>query len=439
MGASAQHSVLLVAFHFPPAAIGSGHLRTLGFARYLPAAGWDPIVLTARPIAYPRTSPIVDGVIPEGCRIVRTFALDARRHFGVAGRYPAWLARPDRWQSWWPSAVWHGLQLIRRHQVRAIWSTYPIMTAHCIASTLHRITGLPWVADFRDPVSVSATGAAHSTAQDLLRWERKVMQRATAVTFTAPGAMQESATRYPAAAPRMNVIENGYDERAFIDLPSSRPLAGRPLTLVHSGLLYPDGRNPAPFLAALARLRHCGTASAQTLRVVLRASGTEPDYQAEVDRLGLQDMVTLGAAVSNRDALVEQARADGLLLFQGARFNAQIPAKLYEYLRVGRPVFALVDPTGNTAAVLRDIGVATLAPFDDVGAITASLADFLESVRSGTAPLADPQVVARHSRAVGAAKLAEVLDRLTAEAPPGGEPAPSARRRNAHPSNARAP
>ena len=60
-------AVLVIAFHFPPAAMGSGHLRTLGFARYLPEFGWDPIVLSAMALAYPRTAPVAAGVIPEGC------------------------------------------------------------------------------------------------------------------------------------------------------------------------------------------------------------------------------------------------------------------------------------------------------------------------------------------------------------------------------------
>jgi hypothetical protein len=120
----------MIAYHFPPAAMGSGHLRTLGFARYLPALGWDPIVLSARSLAYPRTAPMDDEAIPPGCRVSRSLAFDARRHFGIGGKYPAFLAQPDRWASWWPSAVLQGLRIIRRQQVRAIWSTYPIMTAH---------------------------------------------------------------------------------------------------------------------------------------------------------------------------------------------------------------------------------------------------------------------------------------------------------------------
>lgn len=105
-----DNSVLLIAYHFPPAAMGSGHLRTLGFARYLPASGWHPVVLSACAMAYPHTAPVDAGVIPHDCPVHRALAFDARRHFGIAGRYPGFLAQPDRWRSWWLAAVWQGLR-----------------------------------------------------------------------------------------------------------------------------------------------------------------------------------------------------------------------------------------------------------------------------------------------------------------------------------------
>ena len=409
-------AVLMIAFHVPPAAMGSGHLRTLGFARYLPASGWDPVVLSARALAYPRTAPLAVDAIPQDCMVRRTLAFDARRHFGIGGRYPGVLAQPDRWASWWPSAVWQGLRIIRRHQVRAIWSTYPIMTAHCIARTLSGITGLPWIADFRDPVSSSVEAANPYSVASQQHWERRVLQDAARVVFTTPGALRTYAMRYPAAHTegRLAVIENGYDEAAFAGLPKPPSQAGRPLVLVHSGLLYADGRNPAPFFAALARLQAAGTLGAADIHVVLRASGSEATYAHEIERLRLGGMVTLAPPFSNREALEEQARADALLLFQGGRFDCQIPAKLYEYLRMGRPIFALVGEHGDTAAVLRSTDSAELVPIDDVDAIATRLPAFLRALREGQAPVAAVATVAGYARSAGAARLAGMLDGVAA-------------------------
>jgi len=408
-------AVLVIAFHFPPAAMGSGHLRTLGFARYLPEFGWDPIVLSAMALAYPRTAPVAAGVIPEGCEVHRALALDARRHFGIGGKYPGFLAQPDRWISWWPAAVSQGLRLIRRHQARAIWSTYPIMTAHCIARTLSGITKLPWIADFRDPVTSSVEAQNPFSVASQQRWERRVLRDAKRTVFTTPGAMRDYAERYPEAGRggRLSVIGNGYDETVFVDLPRvPPPMDGRPLVLLHSGLLYPEGRDPVPFFNALARLKTAGLVGPALLKVVLRASGWEGRYQRDIDSLGIADIVSLAPPVGNREALVEQATADGLLLFQGSRFDRQIPAKVYEYLRIGRPVLALVGPDGDTASVLRDVGGAVIAPAGDVAAITQHLSGFVLALRDGQAPRTRPEVVSRYSRRGGTALLAGLLDQV---------------------------
>lgn len=406
-------SVLMVAFHFPPAAMGSGHLRTLGFARYLPEFGWDPIVLSARALAYPRVASTTPGIIPEGCEVHRALAFDARRHFAIKGKYPGMLAQPDGWASWWPAAVLQGLRIIRRHHVRAIWSTYPIMTAHCIARTLSRFTRLPWVADFRDPVSSSVEAENPFSVASQQRWEHRVLRDAARTVFTTPGALHDYAERYPGADRngRLSFIGNGYDEAAFTDLPADPPpRAGRPLLLVHSGLLYPDGRDPVPFFHAIAQLKARGVAGPAHVQVILRASGWEARYQQDVDRLGIADIVTLAPPVNNREALIEQASADGLLLFQGSRFDRQIPAKVYEYLRIGRPVFALVGSAGDTASVLRATGGAMLAPLEDVASIALQLSGFIRALGGESVLRASPEVVAGHSRRAGAASLARLLD-----------------------------
>lgn len=407
----------MVAFHFPPAAMGSGHLRTLGFVRHLPDLGWKPIVLSARAGAYPCVDVASDQLIPRDCEVRRAFALDAGRHLAINGKYPGFLAKPDRWISWWPSAVWQGLRLIRQHQVDAIWSTYPVMSAHRIAYTLSRLAGVPWIADFRDPVasSVSSVNAFALASQKSV--ERRVLERARKTVFTTSSALHGYAVEYPAAFEqgRMSVIPNGYDEAAFAGFPamSRRPPVARPLQFVHSGLLYPDGRSPVPFFTALANLRTSGALADGEVRVVLRASGSESLYANEIHRLGLDETVVLAPAIPNQEALREQAEADALLLFQGERFDRQIPAKVYEYLRIGRPILALVGRDGDTAALLRDTGGAQQVSMEDVPAIEDGLAGFLRALREQKAPVADMNVVRRYSRAAGAASLAGLLDQAT--------------------------
>ena len=57
--------VLMVAFHYPPCMGSSGLQRALKFSRYLRDVGWEPIILSASPNAYPKTSNDQMDEIPE--------------------------------------------------------------------------------------------------------------------------------------------------------------------------------------------------------------------------------------------------------------------------------------------------------------------------------------------------------------------------------------
>src|SRR6266478_280354 len=67
--------VLMVAYHYPPFGGGSGIHRTLKFSRYLSEYGWQPIVLTISPHAYPLREKAQHSV-PAGVVTARAFALD---------------------------------------------------------------------------------------------------------------------------------------------------------------------------------------------------------------------------------------------------------------------------------------------------------------------------------------------------------------------------
>jgi hypothetical protein len=145
--------VLMIAYHFPPLAGSSGIQRTLRFVQHLPSLGWQPIVLSAQARAYEHTSNDLESQIPEGTAVRRAFALDTARHLALGGRHAQFMARPDRWVSWKFDGVRQGMRLIREFKPQVLWSTYPIATAHVIGAELHRRSGIPWIADFRDPMA----------------------------------------------------------------------------------------------------------------------------------------------------------------------------------------------------------------------------------------------------------------------------------------------
>jgi len=404
--------VLMVAFHFPPLIGSSGIQRTLRFAQHLPEFGWEPAVLSAHERAYPQTAGESVREIPRNLEVRRAFALDTARHLAVSGVFPRWLALPDRWWSWSLGAVPAGLRLVRTFKPDVLWTTYPIATAHLIGAALHRLTGIPWVADFRDPMAQDDYPADRLTHRAFEWIERRTLNACTKAIFTAPGALRLYAERYPELpASRLGIIENGYDEASFAGLEAQAPQVGeRPLTLVHSGTVYSSERDPRPLFAALGELLRAGAISGRSLNIVLRASGND-HYLSELVRAeGIQEIVSLQPAIAYRAALKEMQQSDGLLVLQAANCNYQVPAKLYEYLRARRPILALTDPLGDTAAVLRAAGVDSIAPLDYKEAIRRTFVAFLEQLRARRAPLPSEAAVAACSRRARTAQLAAILD-----------------------------
>jgi len=408
----------MVAFHYPPFQGGSGVHRTLKFSRYLPECGWQPIVLSANPKAYPRVSDRQLREISPGAVVERVFALDTARHLSIGGRYSRFTALPDQWITWWLGAVSRGLGLVRRYRPDVLWSTYPIATAQLIGLTLHRLTGLPWIADFRDSMTEDNYPRDAWSRRTYIWIEERVVRHAARLVFTAASTRRMYLDRYKdLPEDRCVLIPNGYDEEDFAEIISTNGLQYSPkrmIRLLHAGLIYTDDRDPRAFFRALSRLKKAGRVEADSVAIDLRASGAESYYASLLSQLTIGDIVKLLPAVPHREALQECADADGLLLFQAASCNHQIPAKVYEYLRLGKPVLALTPIEGDTAKLLLEVGGATIVDLADEERIYHAIPQFLASLRNRTHALPDPEKAARYSRKHQTFQLAACLSELVA-------------------------
>jgi len=421
-GRGERPSVLMTAFHFPPMKGSSGVHRTLGFARHLRACAWQPVILTAGRSAYPVIDEREMRLVPEGVTIERGVALDAARHLSLAGRYPDFLAVPDRWSSWALGGFIAGRAAIRRHRPRLIWSTYPIATAHVVAGRLARAMKLPWIADFRDPMVERnpRTGeyapASPALRKSRLRIERLCVEHADALVFCTEGARRICIERYPdARTDHWHVISNGFEEAHFAELATRTPVRRTgPVTLLHSGTVYltPD-RDPTPFFRAVAACKQRGVISGARLRILLRAPGNAETLGASIAAHGIDDIVHIESSLPYLDALAEMQAVDGLLLFQGYTSNPAIPAKLYEYLRAGRPILALVDGDGESAALLRRLGTGRLAPIEDADGIERELSEFLADLATGKSAALPGETIRRYSRAALTAELADLFNAIS--------------------------
>jgi glycosyltransferase involved in cell wall biosynthesis len=285
--------------------------------------------------------------------------------------------------------------------------------------TLQRLTGLPWVADFRDSMTEADYPRDQLTRRSYLWIEKQTVRRASRVIFTAPSTKQMYRDRYPQLpTDRWMVINNGFDEEDFAGLDRLPVLSGsnrHATRLLHAGVIYPEERDPRPFFRALSRLKMDGSINANTAVIDLRASGSEGYYAAMLKELKIDDIVRLLPALPYRKALEDCAAADALLLFQAESCNHQIPAKAYEYLRLGKPIFALTPGGGDTARLLEEVGGATIVDLAQEEEIYRALPEFLVSLKDSTHATPDVQRASRYSRKYQAFQLSQCLSEVLSQ------------------------
>lgn len=393
-------SILYVAYHYPPILGSSGVHRTVAISRYLAEQNWNTTILTASIKAYDNWSKEQFSFIPNEVKVIRAFARNTANSFSFRGKYLSWMALPDNWQSWIIGGVLSGLKHIVKNKPNIIVSTYPIASAHIIAYILHKMTGIPWVADLRDPMAQEGY-PSNIVKKKVFHWiEKKIVKHCAKVIVTTKGAKALYQKRFfDHSAQLWKVIPNGFDAKMFegLEIPN-RDINDKKIVLLHSGLIYPSERDPQCLFNAIAQLHEQGVITSENFELKLRATGHDHLFLPQLTQLGINKLVTLHPSIDFKDALKEMHAVDGLLLLQAENCNYQIPAKAYEYIKVQKPILALTPEEGDTGQLLVETRLATIAPLDDTSQIIKALNTFLEVVSEPNKPVLNESVLYSYSR-----------------------------------------
>lgn len=419
-----QRRVLVVAFHYPPDNASTGVLRTLKFTQYLVRHGWLSDVLSVGDTHYVNRDDNLSRQIPETTTVYRTRATDIKKTFSIGGVYPGILEIPDRYWPWIRTAYRKGLEILDSGEYSALYATYPIASALIAGWLLKRRTGLPLIVDFRDPWVEESMPFVNRRIEGYL--ERKVISHADRVICNTPAMHASFIKRYPGVPPEKFVtITNGYDEPDFAGL---EPMPIEKFEVLYPGVIDRENRDPEPLLAAIAVCIERGWIPRDNMQMTFLGCGPyghHPKFRSDVERFGLKDVVSVTEQrIPYQDALRRLAGADVVAVLSeplgtGKDADAlrrwthmQVPAKVYEYLRLGRPILALVS--GGAVAEL--LGATqrghTVAPLG-----TDRIAEILRDLYQGRSstiavPAHAPSDIVVYNRENLTARLAEELNKL---------------------------
>lgn len=422
--------VLIITYYWPPSA-GSGVQRWLKFAKYLPEFGWEPVIFTPEnPDFELRDESLLKEIPPQtevlkfpiwepygifrklkGEKLGDTSKVLEKKEKSILDQVGislrANLLVPDPRMFWVRPSVKFLKDLVEQGQFQAVITTGPPHSMHLIGRNIKRKTGIPWLADFRDPWSqwefLDALPMIKPVRNIHKKLEMSILKEADVITTISPTFQDDFQTL---AHRKIHLLTNGFDPS---DMPENWsedvPDPGE-LEIVYTGVID-SIRNPIPFLEAMqavfensdkpVKLRFVGKVSEQVQQFI-----DKDEWRR--DHVGLEGYVAHEAVFT----YYQKAHLLLLILTDTKNAKGNIPGKLFEYMATGRTILALGDPNGDAAKILKKASAGWVFAHSDTSGIQAFLQEFNPSIDFSVS-----DSVAQYSRKQLTQQLAELLDAKT--------------------------
>ncbi len=369
--------VLIITYYWPPTG-GSGVQRWLKMSKYLPSLGWQPVIYTPsnpeRSMTdgtllkdIPPQAEILTHKILEPYTIFKAFLGKKNKDTGTGAvnpingsankslkmRISLWIRAnlfiPDPRITWLRPSVKFLTKYLKEHPVDAIVTTGPPQSMHLIGRELHRITGIKWIADFRDPWTrifyfkhLPLTKASH---RKHLQLEKKVLLEADkVVTVTRPIVDELKGIIRDGGGDRSKVqlIPNGYDEADYTEKVPQDEL----FTILHTGLFDANG-NPLKLWKVLKGLCDKDPQFNSLMRLELIGK-CDKEVLSSIEAAGLEEHLVIKGYRPHNEVNLRQQAAHALILplRKEPESVGILTGKFPEYIAVGHPIIAF-GPKGS--------------------------------------------------------------------------------------------
>lgn len=334
-------AVLIVAMLYPPDPY-SGAARPHRFSKYLRRLGYQVDVIAGGTRSRCVNADNVYRVQAQYLHLPEPSLLE------IAVRVTLF---PNDWGfEWVPRVIRVAEQW--RGESRLIISTSPPLTNHLAALWAKKKFGWRWIADFRDPLVGNPYRAERTRKVDEYV-ERLFFRNADAVIANTDPVAEMWRIRYPKWREKIETLWNGFDPEDGLQ---AVPVPSRPYRVYrHVGAIYGD-RYPHLLLNSLQRLIESGRCDISALHLEMigfcDAPRTWPDTQMSWFKC---DGVEVAKAEADRLA----AESDGLILLDATKSKTplQLPAKIFDYVRIGRPILVCTLPDSPADRVLSRSGI----------------------------------------------------------------------------------
>ncbi len=368
--------VLIITYYWPPGG-GAGVQRWLKFVKYLPEFDWEPIVYVPENPEYTAIDNSLEKDIPPGTKVIKTkvwepyelykkfvglkkedkinsaFLSEKKKPQGIenmAVRIRGNFFIPDARKFWIKPSVKFLTKYLEQYPVDVIVSTGPPHSLHLIACKLQQKTGLPWIADFRDPW----TQISYYKDLKLSTWadrrhkklEKKILAGADRILVVSGGMKEEFNKIYHRD---YKVITNGFDTE---DIPSENIIPDTKFSIAHIGTLA-KSRNPELLWKVMEEIANNDPRFKQDLEIKL-VGKVDIDVLDMIKSHELEDNLKLIPYLPHDKVILEQHKSAVLLLLIHNTPKAKqiLTGKIFEYLSAKRPILCIGPEDGDAAKII---------------------------------------------------------------------------------------
>ena len=357
---------------------GSGIQRAVRFVQNLADSDWEPIVLTVSRWGNDLENPDWEKHIPPGMKVYRVFSLDPFRFLNLLRRNKPSadestaaergadkqklslaeilkniyyrLSIPDKAVWWVVLAVICGLFIIIKHRPDLIFSTSGPYGTSLAALLLKKISGLKWIAEFRDPWAANDNRYNNNTRRRIeTSMEQSCLRNASGIIATTEATTEEFRRRTPSGGCSIfTTITNGFQKSDF-DGCETAP-GGTVMQIVYTGMFYGE-RTPEYFFEGMRKACLVKRDLADKIHLTIAGTMGKEHIKLAADP-PLDRMITILPYCSHDKVLELLKSSHVLFLMLSGGEKDIIAAKLFEYLAARRWIFATV-PEGINADLIR--------------------------------------------------------------------------------------
>ncbi|SHF90477.1 glycosyltransferase [Ornithinibacillus halophilus] len=396
-----QKKVLVLAYFFPPLG-GSGVQRTLKFVKYLREFGWEPIVVTVDSLEY--QGDLIDNTLeeelPKDIEIVRisepkkitTENLNEivkiyqkiikdnnviEQFVNHVNKTQQLTLVPDNQILFAYETIRKVSDLIDMDDIDLIYSTSGPYSDHIIGYYLKQQYLKPWVADFRDEWSnnpyfnYDENNIYHKLSFEL---EKEIVHFADKVINVTPMSTKNCEKIFNVEKGKLETLTNGYDEMDFKNLDTRVVKSNDYFSIFHNGLFY-SIRTPETIIKAVHNLISKGRINKDKIKLDLGWTENKDLWDKLIKEKNIDSVIYFGGYLNHKESLEKAQKFDALLLVvgPGKKNKAMYPGKLFEYLRLNKPIISLSPKDGVVEHLIKDTERGNNCDFEDINGIEESI------------------------------------------------------------------